>query len=226
MSGGDLKLDLRRKLSLAERAFVGLFNASYWLTQGHTVAFAEEMVRQHGIARLMRESRENGKAWTALNAYFGDRMHLMSAFGSFWNGCEYCSHGNLYAFNLHLFQDKGELFPLDEREIMPLQRTRDVEVLAFLEKRLAPSHGELLRLIVRQHALKARAVEPASKEDEMLVGTIGLYDWVNECSIVVEQPGPAFTALGRKRKLVDAYQAARAKWREGRTDLLAAAQQQ
>lgn len=101
-----------------------------------------------------------------------------------------------------------------------MQRLPDAEVLRFVELRLGPAYSEEFRLIHRQYELKTGRAKATTEEDQMLVRAIGIYDWITECSIVIQQPGLAFTPLGRRKKLVTEYQAAREAWRSTLTDRL------
>lgn len=201
-----------RTLGMGERAFLKAMDFVSLLTQGYTAAFSEELLRQHGIRGFLKHAGTMTEGWKLLVEQFGARTaHLLAAFGSFWNGCGYCATGHVLGHNLLLYREKGELFPLDEHQLPELMRLPDREVLARLRQDLA-SRPELLALLERQHALKQGA-QVVHAEDHALACANSLYDWVNECSIVVEGSGPPFDPVAKDKALCERYAQARAQAR-------------
>lgn len=198
----------RRELSWYERAFLQTVRAGGRLGLGYAIDFDEELVRHHGLAGFLKWSPKLWSLEQKLTRFFGEeKMHVVAAFSSFFNGCDYCTWGHLYAVNLVLFEQTGKLYPLDERESLVLMQKTDAAVVAELERRLAdfPEH---VRLLKRQLELRDGAA-PLNDEDQHLKLAVGLFEWINECSITVEAPAPPLGVIARKRSLIARYQAAR-----------------
>lgn len=200
-----------RTLNLFERGFLSAMGVCSRMTEGYTVSFTEELVRQHGILGFFKWARSTMREWKALVDAYGERdAHLLAAFASFWNGCDYCAYGHVLAHNLHVFQESGALFPVDEQEVPALTRERDEELLTTLRQRLsAPEQAKMLGLLERQYALKFGLVQAETEEDRTLARTNALYDWVNECSITVEAPSPPLGRIAKERKVRREYDVAR-----------------
>lgn len=198
----------QRPLTWSERAFIKSMRVFADLQLGYHIDFDEELVRQHGIQGFMRWGRKLAALEKRLYAYFGEeRMHFVAAFSSFFNGCDYCVWGHLYATNLLHFEQTGKLYPIDERESLALMRKADSVVLAELETRLAdfPEH---LRLLKRLKALRDGAPRE-TEEDRQLDQVQGLFEWINECSITVEAPAPPLGTIAKKKQLIARYLEAR-----------------
>lgn len=202
----------QRTLGFLERTFLRVMERLYLLSEGYTAAFSEELLRQHGLRGFIKHGGEMTRCWKLLVEQFGTRnAHLLAAFGSFWNGCGYCASGHLLGHNLLLFREKGELYALDEHRLEELMRLPDREVMALLRRELA-SHPEQLKLLERQFELKQGAV-PSQAEDHALSLANALYEWINECSIVVEGSGPPFDPVAKDKALCERYAQARAQAR-------------
>lgn len=202
-----------RELTWFERAFLKSSRGFAEFGLGYAIDFDEEMVRQHGITGYITKGLKAQRIQAQLIKVLGyDNMHLVAAFASFFNGCDYCTWGHLYALNLIHFEKTGELYPVDEIEALPLMQRGDSQVMAELERRLEkfPEH---LRLIKRQAELRDGA-EAKSDEDRALNLSVGLFEWVNECSITVAAPAPPMGAIAKKKDLIAKYQAARAPLRQ------------
>lgn len=198
----------QRPLTWFERAFIKTTRAFADMQLGYHIDFDEELVRQHGVAGFMKWGRKLAALEAKLYAFFGEEhMHFVAAFSSFFNGCDYCVWGHLYAINLLHFEKTGKLYPVDERESLALMRKGDSQVIAELQTRLAefPEH---LRLLSRLVALRNGAPRE-TEEDRQLDQVEGLFVWINECSITVEAPAPPLGSIARKKQLIERYLAAR-----------------
>lgn len=208
---------MSRELTWYERAFIRTERALGELTHGYHIAFDEELVRQHGMLGLFRFGRATLKAQNELIAMFGEtKFHLLAGFASLWNGCDYCTYGHVLALNLCVFKETGQLFPIDEAEVHELLRLRDHELQAMLEARLGASHPELFALVKRQLEVRVAEGPLKSDEDRLLLKSIALYEWVNECSITVDAPAPPLGPVAKDRALRARYAAAREAAREAK----------
>ncbi len=213
----------QRQLNLFERFLIWIMRKLARVTVGYVVAFDEEIMRQHGIGGFIKFAQATQKAFKQLELKFGNEVaHLLAAFSSFFNGCDYCAWGHLYATNLLYFERTGKLYPIDETEVHALMMMRDSEVLAELQARLTPVEPEHTRLIKRQHDVRVAEGPLNGEEDRLLVKSVALYEWVNECTILSEAPAPPLDAVARKAKLIAAYNELRKPEREARVKKLAA----
>jgi hypothetical protein len=132
---------------------------------------------------------------------------VVAAFSSFFNGCDYCTWGHLYAINLLHYEKTGALYPVDEQESLVLMQKGDTAVVAELERRLSafPDH---VRLVKRVLELRSGTPE-ATEEDKHLKLAEGLFEWINECSITVAAPAPPLGVIARKKGLIARYRSAR-----------------
>lgn len=204
---------MSRALTALERAFIAVERKLALLSRGYYITFDEELVRQRGIAGFFRWGAQTERVVNELIATFGEtRFHLIAAFASLWNGCDYCAYGHILALNLCLYRDTERLFDIDEEEVHAMLRMRDTELLAFLETRIGRSHPDFVALVRRQHALRA-ADGPLQGEDKALVKSIALYEWINECSITVDAPAPPLGPVSKELELRKRYDAARAEKR-------------
>ena len=214
----------RKELTWYQKAFIKSMRALAGVSIGYYVNFDEELVRQHGIAGFMKWGQATQAAFEEITEKLGvEQAHLVAAFASFFNGCDYCSWGHLFALNLLLLERTGKVYPIDEVEVLDLMRLGDNAVMDELKRRLAAEHPEHLRLLVRQHELRTLEGGPVSEEDRILVRSIALFEWVNECSIVVNAPAPPMDPIAKKKALLARYEAMRAPQRAEREK--AAAQQ-
>ena len=208
----------RRPLTLKETIFktVGMvyskLNYGDWCPE-----FAEEMVRILGTDGFMEWGKNAGAAQEANTRIFGaTNAQLLTGMVAMLNGCTYCGKGHIYAANVHHFKETGELLPLDELAIYWLQRQRDEEILAYLRDAFqGEAHKERLRLLERLYEIKGGHAEPEGEEDHALAGINGAWDWATECTITLKIVDvPVLDNIGKDRKLVAAYNEARAAFRE------------
>lgn len=203
----------RKELTWYQKAFIKTSRVFAGMSIGYYVDFDEELVRQHGIKGLITWGKSTRDAFDEIVASLGvERAHLVAAFASFFNGCDYCSWGHIFALNLLYLERTGKLYPLDETEVLDLMKQGDTLVFEELRARLSgnPEYAEDLRLLERQHALRTLSEGPASDEDRILMRSITLFEWVNECSIVVNAPAPPMDPIAKKKALLARYAALRA----------------
>ena len=206
----------RRELSWYEKAFLKSARVLAGWHIGYSVNFDEELLRQHGISGLIKWGRATQAAFDHIATKLGlEEAHLVAAFASFFNGCDYCSWGHLFALNLIYLERTGKLYPVDEEEVLELMRRGDSAVFEELRLRLG-EHPEHLRLLLRQQELRTLEGGPVSEEDKIIVSSITLFEWVNECSIVVNAPAPPMDPIAKKKALLARYEALRAPQRAER----------
>lgn len=199
-----------RPLTFGQRTFLGVIQKLSEMSEGYSVGFVEELIRQHGIGGFFKWAKATSGLWNELVKRYGEKdAHAVAAFASLWNGCDYCAYGHVLAYNLEEFEQSGALFPLDEAEIPALLRMRDGEILETARNSFQSGGKQALwRLLERQHALKNGA-PPSDDEDRALLKAAALYEWVNECSIVVDGPAPPLGRIAKKKELRTRYEEAR-----------------
>jgi hypothetical protein len=205
-----------RKLSALERTFVSALTMLSELSEGYSIEFLDELVRQHGISGFFKWAQATNRCWMTLVDRYGEAdAHLLAFYASMGNGCHYCAHGHLLAHNLQYFEERTELYPIDEAEVETMMMERDPALLDVFRKRLsAPHHQKALKLMERIHALRSGGPLVADEEDPYLRQAIALYEWVNECSIVAVGLSPPLGAIAKKKVLRSRYAQARARQRE------------
>lgn len=201
----------RRPLTTVERVVLGSITRMATLTEGYFVAFGEEVMRTYGVKGFMEWAKLCDTTQKALRAHFGVKeQHLLSSMASLWNGCEYCAHGNLFAHNLLHFQETGELFPLDEVDLFELASHDDDTMIEVLRERFT-EFPESFAHVSRQWEFKSGRATPedGNRDDEQIYLSMRLYDFINECSIVINGPAPPFNAIAKDKALIAKYEAAR-----------------
>lgn len=212
---------MKRKehLSLPEKLMVKFGDVFTLMSYGYVqTIMTEEMIRTFGIGGYMRWAKAATTVLKELGGRYDDAIaQLLLGVAAMWNGCTWCGQGHIKAHNVMRFKESGELFPLDEADIIPLQRMRDEEVLARLRVLLSdPKHATVLRLIERQYALKTLTAEGTTDDDEFLRASIAAWDWATECSIMVPSDVvvPATAPVGKDKETCQRYDEARARARQ------------
>ncbi len=213
----------RRKLTIAEamvkRMGMIFSKVSYGDACGE---FNEEMVRVLGVKGYFGWAGAASGSLDPLKAkYGGFTSQLLTGFVAMLNGCSYCGKGHLYAANLHYFQDRDQLWGLDENHVYWLQRQRDSEVMEYMRSVLADDKdAETLRLVERLFVIKTEVDHgPDTPDDPWLKAINGAWDWATECSITLSIVDvPALDAIGKDGALVAKYRAARDTWRSENSD--------
>ncbi|MCP4502676.1 MAG: hypothetical protein GY822_22245 [Deltaproteobacteria bacterium] len=203
--------DARPPLSFSERAFIKALIPLSNFSEGFWIDFGEEIVRTHGITGFFKWAKLTDDIRRELEADVGVmHHHLLGAFSSLLNGCDYCGFGNLYAFNLLWLKKHDELFPIAEFESRRLLRMSYDEFRAEIESALASEKYQKEReMLLRQFDLKLHRAKPEGKDDEVLLLSLRLYDFINECSIVTNAPAPPLGKVAKDKKLRKAYRETR-----------------
>jgi hypothetical protein len=154
---------------------------------GHRSPVVEEFVRTFGLRHAVRYMRDIGAVTDGLTARYGPvTSQTLQSIGAMWNGCLYCARGHLYTANLYCLRDTGALFPLDERDLGAWFRTDEDALLgALLDQLEGAAFGELRGALDRQHQLRDGPLDPATPDDDLLLGLHHAWALVNECSITV-----------------------------------------
>lgn len=111
------------------------------------------------------------------------RANLVFAVASLLNGCAYCTFAHGRAFELHYFEQRGKLFPLDDQELISLIPLTDADVRGRLDAALIEAELESeIPILERLYALKLEGIEP-NEADAHLVHAVAMYDFLNFCAI-------------------------------------------
>lgn len=206
-----------RKLTFGQRVFVWWWERITTLMVGSSNPLTEELVLTFGVREYVSRAGMMYEVLKLLEKRWGTvEAQLVIGFAGLLSGCRWCGVGHLYAANLELFKREGELLPLDEREIPALQEKTDDEVLALVEERFSdPRWAEMKRVLHQQYLLRSGQAEEETRDDQLLQMANHMWEWFNECSIVVMDidPGtiPPQSFVGKDRKLVERYRQARAR---------------
>ncbi len=203
---------MSRPLSLGQRAFVRVIDALCIRFLGHPLPFLREVISTHGIRGYRTISGTIQSVLTQCTARFGVvDANLLIGVGAMWNGCHFCSRSHLWIANLYHLRDTGKLFPIDDAEVPRLQRMTDEEALSYLKQQLTEGgFATLAQRVERQLRLKLGETTDTSEDDPYLLAAIAAWDWMAECTIVVEED-QVFPAdpIGRDRALCERYLQAR-----------------
>jgi hypothetical protein len=192
-----------------QRVFLKSVRGLAKVTGFYHIDFDVELMRQHGVYGMLSNGLRMQRIFDRIEQHFGvEKAHLLAAFASFFNGCEYCAWGHLFAVNLRYFKRTGKLYPLDERDVTALMRLPDADALRTIGERLGVDFADSFALLQRQHALRAEPTT-GSEEDTFLSQTLQLFEWVNECSIMSPAPAPPLDKTARDTALLEAYAKAR-----------------
>jgi hypothetical protein len=179
--------------------------------RGYAVPFGAEMIMTMGFRGVARAGKQLDESANTIVRIFGERDgQLLMGMAAMWNGCTFCSVGHVYAANLYHFRERGELLPLDEREVTRLQRQRDSEVVDELRRRLADSLPRTWTLLSRQFDLKSGNAAGTSDDDDGLRLALSAWDWLNDCTITADLAEvPPLCVLAKDKALIQRYRAAR-----------------
>lgn len=203
-----------KKLSLSQRAVEAAMVRVTKMLQGYTPLFFDELIAMLGIAGFFKWAGLMGKAIEDLDKRWGHAIgQLLIGSAAMWNGCRHCGIGHTYAGNLVWFKEKGELFPLSERRIISMQKLRDEDALAEIERLLGQNHPEIFALYERLFLLKYGEAVPENDDDMLLLRTVAGWDLVNECSIMTDVSDPnevePLSWVAKDKPLIARYREAR-----------------
>ena len=191
------------------------------IVDGYDPVFVADMLDLLGVKGVGAWGTKLQAVAEELDETFGPfEGQLVISFAAMFNGCRVCSVGHMYVANLHHFEETGELFVIDEREVYELQVLSDEELLAVAADRMAaPQYERARKLIARLHALKYGGEAIVNPEDELLAGAIAAWDLLTECSILSDIEDPAqidpLTSIAKRKDLIERYQAARGRKPKG-----------
>jgi hypothetical protein len=114
------------------------------------------------------------------------RGHLVYTVASMLNGCPYCVYAHGRAFELNYFEQRTQLFPLDEHQLLALLELPDGSAREQLEAALVEAGLEQdVRTVRRIYELKLEGAEPRADEDDpRLMHAIQMFDTLNRCAIL------------------------------------------
>lgn len=205
----------QRSLRWHERGLLRFVRYMSQRESGFIATFDEEIIRQFGFAEALKAMTQMGKSWKKLANKFGEHhAHIIASYASLWNGCGYCVHGHMYAYNIEYYGKTGKLFPIDENDLIGHMSDKDNQIIDWICDQLAgDEHRDLRRQLRRLHDFRLMDKLPERKaletEDDYLLLACSLYSFVNECSIVVEAPAPAMGPIAKNLDLVARYDSAR-----------------
>lgn len=203
-----------QRLSLGQRAFVKVFVFLTKLQTGFEIPFSEDYVRTYGIVDFLKWVSESVRVIKELEKRWGKHeAQMIVSMASMWTGCRWCSIGHMFMANLSVFKDTGELGPIDELDMPSLQELDDPETLVELEGRLTGRWAHLAPIARRLFALRTGEVTPENEDDDLLLRTDLMWEWVIECTIMAfdwaPESIPAWSPEGKDAKLVERYREAR-----------------
>jgi hypothetical protein len=154
---------------------------------GVTAVIMPEIVATLGPFRAIKWMATNLPRYERdLAAMGGVRGHLVYTMASMLNGCPYCMYAHGRAFELHYFEERKRLFPLDEHQFLALLELPDAAAREQLEAALLEAGLDYeVRLVRRIYALKLEGAEPRADEDDpRLMHAIQMFDTLNRCAIL------------------------------------------
>ena len=183
----------------------------------------EDIVDQHGPVRSVSWFAKNMPTYEKILGEWGPlRTHFIATAISIVNGCEYCAYGHAYAFQLHFFEQRDELYSISEQDMIALissegdpdpalEEKRQETAVKVLEQSLADS-GLPDEIPVMQRALELRETrEAVSEDDKRLLHLVDMFLFLNSCGINGSAvPDGAHDPINKNNELQDRYRAARA----------------
>jgi hypothetical protein len=140
------------------------------------------------------------------------RTHLLCVEASLLNGCSYCIHAHAYAFQLHYFKEKQQLFPLDEHALVALGGGSDELVRTTLKRALAAAKmPEEDVLFDRLWRLKFEAApDGANDTDRRIRHILAMFEMLNFCGVDSQMPfDHAHDPINKDTELKERYAKAR-----------------
>lgn len=177
------------KLSFGQRCLSYVSTALNLLVYGRVAPFQDEFIGTYGTKNLLAFSKKHAVVSKELYRRYGIRdANVLIGFAATWNGCRFCSRSHVWVANLYHLREHNELFPIDDAEIPQLQKLTDPEILQTLQEKLsAPQYHRLWNLLERQYQLKYGNAIGQTPDDVYLQLVNSMWDFLNECSILVEE---------------------------------------
>ncbi|MBZ0119833.1 MAG: hypothetical protein K8H88_22785 [Sandaracinaceae bacterium] len=209
---------MKEKLSLFERISVRVLDAAWGAYAGYSTIYLEELCRTYGLSAMTKLLGEMGKATDVLAKQHGDvAAQTIVGMAGTWNGCRFCGAGHLLAANLLYYRETSELFPIDERDVLAMEMMTFEQLRSWLAERLdsQPRTRPVGRLVDRLLDLQMGDARVANDDDAMLKRALDLWTITNMCSTTVTfdldvDVVPALATVGKDKKLLKRYRAARA----------------
>lgn len=193
----------------------------------------EDIVEQHGPVRSVGWFAKNMPAYEKILANWGPlRTHLVATALSLVNGCRYCAYGHAYAFQLHYFEQRQQLYSLSEQEMIDLvdedldivlteadpgsdeatgaRLSREQAVAQILYDSMTESDiSDEIPIIER--ALELRETRsPDGEDDERLLHLVDMFAFLNSCGIKASTtPDGDHDPINKNSELRDRYDQAR-----------------
>lgn len=119
-----------------------------------------------------------------LKNWGGERTHLLAVGISSISGCPYCTYGHSLSFQLHYFNNRNELFPIDEFEMMNLNTKNQEQVVDAINK-LCDETGLTQQKIDLKRYIQLRDNRSLAteKDDFRIIHLIELFAVLNTCGI-------------------------------------------
>jgi len=212
----------RSKLPLGQRVVVRALDLYIRAAYRVIAPFNEDYVRTFGAWEYVKWMLEAERIRALLERRYGKtETQMLISMAGLLSGCRWCSIQHMLLANLMIFEQTGELGPVDELDLPRWQEMRDAEVLEVLEESLQPRWSHIVPVLRRLYELRAGLAEPSTDDDYLLVRTNVMWEWAIECTITALDFDPAsippFGPMARDRTLFTRYRNARAEHRSGPT---------
>ncbi len=178
----------------------------------------EDIVDQHGPVRSVTWFAKNMPAYEKILAEWGPlRTHFLATALSVVNGCGYCAYGHAYAFELHFFEQRKELFSLSEHEILDLiqadagseEARQNLAKRALVEALMASGLPDEVPPMERAFELRETR-QPENDDDKRLLHLVDMFAFLNSCGIEGgATPDGAHDPINKNRELQVEYAEAR-----------------
>lgn len=178
------------KRSLSKRAAAAVLRGLTGKLWGQPPFLIEEIVDHLGAASAIRWFVANLPTYEGTMKKWGPvRTHLLCVEASLLNGCSYCTHAHIYAFQLHYFKETGKLFSLDEHEVIALREKPDAEFKATLEEALRSSDvSEEAALFDQLYKRKFAWAPPVDDTERRIDHLLSMFETLNFCGIDRQVP--------------------------------------
>lgn len=185
-----------------------------------------DIVDQHGPATSLAWFARNMPPYEKILKRWGPlRTHYVAVTISALNGCAYCTYGHAYAFVLHFFDQRGELFSLTEEQLRDCDQLDRPDVVTLLRTALVdsdmrdqlPWFERTIELLDATQAAKeagpsAAVPAPTDQDGKWIMHLIEMFAFLNSCGIAADtEPDAAHDPVNKDIDLRDRYAAARAR---------------
>ncbi len=203
-----------KRLSVLTRLGARAMRAMNRVAMGYDPVFLDRLLDLLGPREVGAWGREVNETVAALETHCGTApTQFVIAFSAFFNGCPFCSVGHVYAGNLEVFKASGALFPIDERDVLKLQRLDDDQLLRTLATTLGDAYHHTFEHIVQMYELKTNLRPARTELDALMLRAVAAWDIITECTVLLEDVDPAtvdpLTEIAKDKALRARYQRAR-----------------